>query len=100
MNNFILYGLNPENLYKAFNLVMPEKIIDFSAQPFLNASGNEAKIFDIIMAWNLLDISCSVLAKIIIFLIYYGVNPEKIIELSSQPYLNESGNEAKNFNHE
>ena len=100
MNNLTLHGANPENLYKALNLVMPEKIIKLSVRPYWNASGNEAEIFDIIMAWNLLDISCSVLAKIIIFLIYYGVNPEKIIELSSQPYLNKSGNEAKNFNHE
>ena len=69
MNNIItLHGANPENLYKAFNLVMPEKIIKLSARPYLNESGNEAKIFDIVRAWNLLDISCSVLAGIVIFM--------------------------------
>ena len=44
MNNLIIYGANPE------------KIIDFISRPYLNKSGNEAEIFDIIRAWNLLDI--------------------------------------------
>ena len=29
--NLTLHGANPENLYKIFNLKMPEKIIDFSS---------------------------------------------------------------------
>ena len=41
---------------------------EFISRPYLNESGNEAKIFDIVRAWNLLDISCALLAGIIIFL--------------------------------
>ena len=41
---------------------------EFISRPYLNELGNEAKIFDIIRAWNLLDISCSVLAGLIILM--------------------------------
>ena len=30
MKNFPIHGANPENLYKAFNIEIPEKILDFS----------------------------------------------------------------------
>ena len=38
----------------------------FIARPFLNESGNEVEIFDIVRAWNLLDISSALFAVIII----------------------------------
>lgn len=40
----------------------------FIARPYLNESGNEPEIFDIVRAWQLLDISCALFAVIIIFL--------------------------------
>ena len=40
----------------------------FESRPFINSSGREPEIFDIIRAWNLLDVSCASFAVLMMML--------------------------------
>ena len=66
MKNFfnIIHGANPENLYRAFNITIPQKIIDFSTNTnILTWSGFEIDIEN--LASNYPDSDCKKLRKLI-----------------------------------
>ena len=72
----IIHGANPENLYKAFKIEMPEKIFDFSTNTNI-LSWPKIKIDVEKLASSYPDINCKKLTKLISQ--RENINPEKIL---------------------
>lgn len=78
MNNLLtLHGANPENLYRALNIVMPEKIIDFSTNTNIIAWPENIKIDIETLASRYPDPECEKLRNIIA--LQENINPAKIL---------------------
>ena len=78
MNNLLtLHGANPENLYRAFNIAMPEKIIDFSTNTNIIAWPENIKIDVESLASSYPDPDCEKLRNIIA--LQENINPAKIL---------------------
>ena len=65
MNKLTLHGANPENLYRAFNLAIPGKIIDFSTNTNILAWPENINIDFKSLASRYPDIECLRVRKII-----------------------------------
>ncbi len=75
MENFLIHGANPENLYRAFNIEIPEKILDFSTNTNVLDFDFDLNVKELISKYP--DPDCSKLKKIIS--VRENVSAEKIL---------------------